>query len=107
MTDLAATVIERCEPLGRVSEEPDLLVRLFASEAMRRTNDLVADWMRAAGGYSETEILFPYAGTIFASKLGRLAGDHFLTVVDGKENLRALGEMCLWEGAQNVVFDHA
>ena len=26
------------------------------------------------GGYSETEILFPYAGTHFASKLGQLAG---------------------------------
>ena len=57
------------------------------------------------GGYSETEILFPYAGTIFASKLGRLAGNHFLTVVEGNENLRALGEMCLWEGAQDIVFE--
>ena len=59
------------------------------------------------GGYSETEILFPYASTIFASKLGQLAGNHFLTVTEGNENLRALGEMCLWEGAQDVVFDHA
>jgi hypothetical protein len=59
------------------------------------------------GGYSETEILFPYASTIFASKLGQLAGNHFLTVTDGNENLRALGEMCLWEGAQDVVFDYA
>jgi Protein of unknown function (DUF3830) len=59
------------------------------------------------GGYSETEILFPYAGTIFASKLGQLAGNHFLTVTEGKENLLALGEMCLWEGAQDIVFDHA
>ena len=25
----------------------------------------------------ETEILFPYSGTIFASKLGQLAGNHF------------------------------
>ena len=41
------------------------------------------------GGVSETEILFPYAGTIFASKLGQLAGNHFLTVVEGNENLRA------------------
>ena len=57
------------------------------------------------GGYSETEILFPYAGTIFASKLGQLAGNHFLTVVEGNENLRALGEMCLWEGAQDIVFE--
>jgi hypothetical protein len=59
------------------------------------------------GGYSETEILFPYAATIFASKLGQLAGNHFLTVTEGKENLRTLGEMCLWEGAQDVVFGYA
>jgi len=59
------------------------------------------------GGHSETEILFPYAGTIFASKLGQLAGNHFLTVTEGKENLRPLGEMTLWEGAQDILFDRA
>src|SRR5215211_4711465 len=59
------------------------------------------------GGYSETEILFPYSGTIFASKLGQLAGNHFLTVVEGQENLRALGELTLWEGAQDIIFERA
>lgn len=56
------------------------------------------------GGYSETEILFPYGASCFASKLGQLAGNHFLTVVDGRENLRELGRMVLWEGAQDIVF---
>src|SRR5581483_3430855 len=28
------------------------------------------------GGYSETEILFPYGATRFASKMGQLAGNH-------------------------------
>jgi hypothetical protein len=46
-------------------------------------------------GYSETEILFPYGPTCFASKLGQLAGNHFLTITDGLENLRPLGEMTL------------
>jgi hypothetical protein len=59
------------------------------------------------GGYSETEILFPYAGTRFASKMGQLAGNHFLTITEGKEYLRPLGEMTLWEGAQDIVFDRA
>jgi hypothetical protein len=59
------------------------------------------------GGYSETVILFPYAGTRFASKMGQLAGNHFLNITEGRENLRALGETCLWEGAQDVVFGHA
>src|SRR5690242_8191660 len=33
------------------------------------------------GGYSETEILVPYGQTMFASKLGQLAGNHFMTVI--------------------------
>jgi allantoate deiminase len=45
----AATVLERCARLGEVSEEPGLLVRPFASPAMRAATELVADWMRDAG----------------------------------------------------------
>lgn len=55
------------------------------------------------GGYSETEILFPYGGTSFASKLGQLAGNHFLTVIGGTEHLRELGRKVLWEGAQDIL----
>ena len=57
------------------------------------------------GGFSETEILFPYGGTRFASKLGQLAGNHFLTIVSGNEQLRELGRLVLWEGAQDIVFE--
>jgi hypothetical protein len=56
------------------------------------------------GGYSETEILLPYGACQFASKLGQLAGNHFLTVIEGNENLAALGKKVLWEGAQEIVF---
>jgi uncharacterized protein DUF3830 len=59
------------------------------------------------GGYSETEILFPYGGSRFASILGQLAGNHFLTITEGAEHLRDLGELVLWEGAKDVVFDLA
>ncbi len=59
------------------------------------------------GGYSETEILFPYGGTRFASIVGQLAGNHFLTVTEGGENLRPLGELVLWRGAKNIVFERA
>ncbi len=57
------------------------------------------------GGYSETEILFPYGASCFASKMGQLAGNHFLTIVQGHENLRAVGRKVLWEGAQDIVFE--
>ncbi len=57
------------------------------------------------GGFSETEILFPYGSTCFASKLGQLAGNHFLTVVDGREHLKELGRRVVWEGAQDIIFD--
>ncbi len=48
MADPAGTVMERCDILGKVSEEPDLLVRPYGSEALRQTNELVAGWMCAA-----------------------------------------------------------
>ena len=57
------------------------------------------------GGLSETEILFPYGGTLFASIVGQLAGNHFLTIVEGAEQLRPLGEHVLWNGALDIVFD--
>jgi hypothetical protein len=57
------------------------------------------------GGVSETEILLAYGAVSFASKVGPLAGNHFLTIVEGRENLRALGRLVLWEGAQDIVFD--
>jgi hypothetical protein len=57
------------------------------------------------GGYSETEILFPYGATSFSSKLGQLAGNHFLTVTEGNKQLHDLGRLVLWEGAQDIVFE--
>jgi uncharacterized protein DUF3830 len=56
------------------------------------------------GGVSEVEILFPYGDTCFASKAGQLAGNHFATVVDGVEHLPAIGELVLWQGAQDIRF---
>lgn len=56
------------------------------------------------GGKSETELLFGYGYTAFASKAGMLAGNHFATIVEGNENLPALGEKLLWEGAQDIEF---
>ncbi len=57
------------------------------------------------GGLSETEILFPYGATRFASKAGQLAGNHFATIYEGNDQLAALGRKVLWEGAQDIAFE--
>ena len=57
------------------------------------------------GGISETELLFPYGGTRFASIVGQLAGNHFLTIVEGIDQLRPLGEHVLWNGALDITFE--
>jgi hypothetical protein len=56
------------------------------------------------GGVSETEILLAYGAVRFASKVGQLAGNHFLTIVDGLDQLRPLGELTLSHGAQGIEF---
>jgi hypothetical protein len=59
------------------------------------------------GGVSETEILIAYGRTQFGSKAGLLAGNHFLTVVSGAEQLPELGRLTLWKGAQPITIDRA
>ena len=55
------------------------------------------------GGLSEMEILLPYGATLFSSKVGQLAGNHFATVVRGAEHLADLGRLTLWQGAQDIT----
>ena len=57
------------------------------------------------GGISETEILIPYGATHFVSKVGPLAGNHFLTIVEGREQLQEVGRRALWEGAQDILIE--
>ena len=67
----------------------------------------VGDILFYPGGFSETEILLAYGSCCFASKMGQLAGNHFLTIVEGKGNLRPLGVDVLWNGAKDIVFERA
>jgi hypothetical protein len=57
------------------------------------------------GGISETEILLAYGAVHFASKMGQLAGNHFVTLTSGLENLATLGKLVLWQGAQRILFE--
>ena len=65
------------------------------------------DVLLYSGKFSETEILFAYGSSSFASKMGGLAGNHFLSVTEGKENLMAFGQHVLWQGAQDIIFSAA
>jgi Protein of unknown function (DUF3830) len=62
------------------------------------------DLLLYAGGMSETEILLPYGATLFASRVGQLAGNHFATIDRGRDQLADLGRQVLWKGAQDVSF---
>lgn len=57
------------------------------------------------GGFSETEILFPYGATLFASKMGQLAGNHVATVRASRAELAEVGRLILWQGAQDVAIE--
>jgi hypothetical protein len=59
------------------------------------------------GGISETEILLAYGGVRFASKVGQLAGNHFITITSPLDDLAKLGKLTLWEGAQPVRIEAA
>ena len=39
--------------------------------------------------------------------MGSLAANHFLTITEGNENLKKLGNLVLWEGAKEVLFEKA
>jgi Protein of unknown function (DUF3830) len=59
------------------------------------------------GGVSETEILLAYGGVQFASKMGQLAGNHFLTIISDLDKLAEVGRAVLWEGAKPIRIEAA
>jgi hypothetical protein len=55
--------------------------------------------------FDEPEILIPYGACSFSSKVGPLAGNHFLTITHGLESLNKLGLRVLWDGAEEIAFE--
>ena len=91
-------------PLGEFRLEADGAPVGFENHT---SHPSVGDILFYPGGYSETEIIWAYGPCSFASRMGPLAGNHFLTVVQGQEQLSLLGRKVLWEGAQDVLFELA
>lgn len=57
------------------------------------------------GGASETEILLAYGGVRFSSKVGQLAGNHFISLRTNLDRLPELGRLALYSGAQRIAFE--
>jgi allantoate deiminase len=80
---LAQLVMQRCDELGAISEEPGRLTRTFASPAMRRANKLVGSWMRDAGLQVREDAAFNLLGRWNSTQRGAktfLLGSHLDTV---------------------------
>lgn len=110
--EAADTIMERADALGAISEEPDRRTRRYGTPAMRQVNDLVAQWIRAAGMAVRRDAIGNLIGRYEAAVPGPgaktlLLGSHLDTVRDaGKydgplgvlvalaavEQLRARGE---------------
>lgn len=43
----------------------------------------------------------------FASKVGQLAGNHFITITDDLDKLAEMGRSVLWSGAQKLRIELA
>ena len=56
-------------------------------------------------GLSEAELLVPYGSTYFSSRVGQLAGNHFLTIRDEDGRLAEVGRRLLREGEQPIRFE--
>ena len=84
----AQLVMQRCDALGKISEEPGKLTRTFAAPAMRRANKLVGAWMREAGLQVREDAAFNLIGRLAASdsknpsSQALLLGSHLDTVRD-------------------------
>ena len=94
MIDTATTVMERCELLGNISEEPGRLTRPFGSQAMREANDIVSGWMRMAGMTTRFDeignLIGRYEGT---GNETLVVGSHLDTVRDAGRYDGQLGVM--------------
>uniref|UniRef100_UPI00396576A0 DUF3830 family protein n=1 Tax=Sphingosinicella rhizophila TaxID=3050082 RepID=UPI00396576A0 len=58
-------------------------------------------------GSANQKSFSPIGRVRFASKLGQLAGNCFLTITEGLDQLPELGRLTLWERAQAIRFELA
>lgn len=92
----ANVTMERCDILGSFSEESDCLTRPFASNAMRKANEAVVTWMRAAGMTVQQDKIGNIIGRYEANRTDAktlLLGSHLDSVRDAGKYDGPLGVM--------------
>ena len=83
MMAAALKIMQRIDGLAKISDEPGKITRTFASSAMRRANQLVAKWMRAAGMKIRMDVVGNLTGHYDGTKSDAeilLLGSHLDTV---------------------------
>jgi allantoate deiminase len=100
----AARVLERCDALAQISEEPTALTRRFGTPAMKEANALVAGWMREAGLETREDPLGNLIGRR-GSGPALMVGSHLDTVIDAGRYDGPLGVLIGIEAAERVQRD--
>jgi allantoate deiminase len=81
----AHVIMQRLDELGRISDDPAMLVRTFLSPAMKRANDQVGSWMTEAGLQTRVDCIGNLIGHLPSPKPDTktlLLGSHLDTVRD-------------------------
>ena len=94
--DAAHIVMERCDILSHYSEEANCLTRRFATQAMRRANDMFATWLSAAGMSVHNDAVGNVIGRYEGQQPGAktlLLGSHLDTVQNAGRYDGILGVM--------------
>src|SRR5215469_4643398 len=81
----AARILERCDSLGRCSEQPDGLTRVYLSPEQRAASTLVLQWMTEAGMNARLDAVGNVVGRYEGDRAGLpclLLGSHLDTVRD-------------------------
>jgi allantoate deiminase len=100
----AARVLERCDILARISEEPTRLTRRFGTPALEEANALVGGWMREVGLQTREDALGNLIGRRGDGPVLML-GSHLDTVVDAGRYDGPLGVLIAIEAAERVPRD--
>jgi allantoate deiminase len=82
---LGGEIVERIDELGKISETPELLTRIFLTKEHRAAADLILGWMRSAGMRAQLDAIGNVCGRYEGERPGLpclMLGSHYDTVRD-------------------------